>query len=543
MFYRIPGGLEYRNERERQEDVSRQNRADLRILLIEITQKCNAGCDQCGSRCDMNSSELLTKDDIITAMKDIRDNLGTDAMVNITGGEPLMRSDLFDIMTEVSRLGFDWGMVTNGVLITDETIRKMKESGMKTITVSLDGMEKTHEELRHLPGSFPKIIENIRKLKKAGFLDHLQVTFTANRKNLYEIEELYALLNRIGIDSVRMSFIDPIGRAEDNRELLLKKEEMQWLIRFANEKNRGRGIPIVWGCPHYLGNLLDKRTFRCMAGRIQASILYNGDIYVCPNVPRIGKLIQGNIKTDSFSEVWLHGFRYFRQEHRYGCCSGCRHYKQCKGDSLHTFDFERGRPKFCYRDIFETDTGEYAAYLQKAYKGYRLLEVNAGESSAADIYVEPEAYAEIRAFFHAGVRHPASMYEQQMGLVGFQVDGNYVVRYVFPSYTNRLAEDMAVFTGYTLRQAEKETDIIRRNVAESCDREKPVMGELRFLGFIHSHPAQKELQYSVGDVYIHRKLVRKYGDYIGILINPCDELAGAYYGKEIRQANLKLLSR
>lgn len=515
---------------------------DLRILLIEITQRCNARCEQCGSRCDSDGEELLTKEDVIRVLEDIKENLGTDTMINITGGEPLMRKDLFDIMAEASRLGFDWGMVTNGVLITDQIIADMKESGMKTITVSLDGMEKTHERLRHLPGSFRRIINNIIKLKREQFLDELQVTFTANSKNVYELEALYHLLNRIGIDSIRTSFIDPIGRAEDKPELLLNKEQMQWLIRFANEKNKQGGIPIVWGCPHYLGEKLNGRTFSCFAGKFQASILYNGDIFVCPNVPRLETLIQGNIRRDRFSDAWLHGFGYFRENHVYEYCKGCRHIKRCKGDSLHTFDFENSRPKFCYRDIFEKATSDYEAYLQKNYRGYELIEVNAVDLSAACIYVEPQAYEEMRNYFHVGRRHPLSMFEQQMGLVGFKVDENYVIRYVFPSYINRLAADLAIFHRDTLKQAERETKIIKRNVKGSDDKEKPVTGELRFLGFAHSHLLQRELQYSVGDERIHKKLVQRYGDYIGILLNPIEDLIGAYYGRDIRQANLKLLS-
>lgn len=515
---------------------------DLKILLIEVTQKCNANCDQCGSRCDGSGEDLLTKEDIIRVLEDIKEHLGIDTMINITGGEPLMRRDLFDIMAEVSKLGFDWGMVTNGTLITDQVIKNMKESGMKTITISLDGMERTHETLRHLPGSFRRIIKNIIKLKREQFLDYLQVTFTANSRNVYEIEELYALLNRIGIDSIRTSFIDPIGRAEDKPELLLDKEQMQWLMRFANEKNKSGGIPVIWGCPHYLGGQLEGRNFYCFSGRNIASILYNGDIFVCPNVPRLPALIQGNIRTDCFSDVWLHAFGTFRQKHAYEYCKGCRHSARCRGDSLHTFDFENNRPKFCYRDIFEKDTRNYEAYLQKEYRGFELIEIDARDASAACIYVEPEACAEMRNYFHVGKRHPSSMFEQQMGLVGFKVDENYVIRYVFPSHINRLAADLAVFHRDTLKQAERETKIIKRNVRISDDKKKLVSGELRFLGFAHSHPAQRELQYSMGDERIHKKLVHRYGDYIGILFNPIGDLIGAYYGKDIRQANLKLLS-
>ena len=83
-------------------------------LLVEVTQKCNANCDQCGSRCDIHSEETLTKQQILSAFRDIKDHIGTYTMLNITGGEPLLRRDLFEMMGEARDMGFEWGMVTNG---------------------------------------------------------------------------------------------------------------------------------------------------------------------------------------------------------------------------------------------------------------------------------------------------------------------------------------------------------------------------------------------------------------------------------------------
>ena len=230
----------------------------LYTLLIEITKKCNAACDQCGSRCDIHSEELLSKEQILAALADIKTHLGTGTMLNVTGGEPLLRRDLFEIMGQASAMGFDWGMVTNGSLITDGTIQKMRESGMKTITISVDGLRETHDSLRHLPGSFEHILAALKKLKAAAFLDHLQVTFTANRRNVSEFEALYRLLAPVGLDSIRVSVMDPIGRALDNADLLLTREEILYFSALVNRLNgAGRGPRIVWGCPHFLGGLLD----------------------------------------------------------------------------------------------------------------------------------------------------------------------------------------------------------------------------------------------------------------------------------------------
>ena len=95
-----------------------------------------------------------------------------------------------------------------------------------------------------------------------------------------------------------------------------------------------------------------------------------------------------------------------------------------------------------------------------------------------------------------------------------------------------------------MKHAAAQTKIIKRNIGVSDDRGLPGSDKLRFLGFIHSHPIQEELTYSVGDELIHRRLAEKLGDYIGILINPEHELIGAYYGgKEIKQARLKLVGK
>ena len=209
------------------------NKYPLHTLFFEVTSRCNALCDHCGSRCTAIKKDELSADVFQRVLSDVAKNFGTKAiMLNITGGEPLIRRDLFDITSYADKLGFKWGLVTNGMLITDDVISKMRETHMSTITISLDGMKKTHEEFRHVPGSFDKIILAIEKLKKANFVEHIQVTFIATKKNISELPEVYRLLTMLGIDSLRISGIDPIGRAKDNEELMLSQEDYLFLFFF-----------------------------------------------------------------------------------------------------------------------------------------------------------------------------------------------------------------------------------------------------------------------------------------------------------------------
>ena len=514
-------------------------------LLIEITQKCNAACDQCGSRCDIRSGEFLSAEQILNALRDIKDNIGTYTMLNVTGGEPLLRADLFEIMAEAAAMGFEWGMVTNGTLITEETIEKMKASGLKTVTVSVDGLRETHDSLRHLPGGWESIMNGLRLLKKAAFLDHLQITFTANRRNVYEFEELYRIVSPIGLDSVRMSFMDPIGRALEHTDLLLTREEILYLTGLANRLNAaGKGPKIVWGCPHFLGGQLNDRRFYCFAGVYNASILANGDIFVCPNVERRKELIQGNILTDSFSDVWQKGFGYFRNRPLPKKCRACPHRAACKGDSLHTRDFDTNEPRFCYRDYMEAPSPEtYKNALFARYPDLSFCQISDGAADAFELFIEPEAYADIRRYFHFGKRQPQSMYEQQMALIGFTCGNMGAVRYVIPCDGALRAEDNAIFTKNILKTVDKELKIINNNYYRSDDRalcgsECDNAAPMRFLGFIHSHPTQSELQYSTGDDAIHARMLKKYGFYAGILVNPAEQTLGAYWGEDLRQARL-----
>ncbi|MCR5041971.1 MAG: radical SAM protein [Clostridia bacterium] len=510
-----------------------------------MTQKCNALCDQCGSRCDAESPELLSKEQILSALRDIKEHIGVYTMLNVTGGEPLMRADLFEMMSEASAMGFEWGMVTNGSLITPERVEKMRGAGMKTVTVSIDGLKDTHDSLRHLPGCWDRIIAGLKMLRSAAFLDHLQVTFTANRRNVREFEELYRVLAPIGLDSIRVSVMDPIGRALDNRELLLTREEIVYFTGLVNTLNRRKkGTQIIWGCPHYLPDLLPGRKFFCFSGIYTASILANGDIFVCPNVERRPEFIQGSILKDSFSEVWSKGFERFRKRELPGKCRDCSHRDSCSGDSLHTMDFDAGEPIFCWRDLIEKpDPETFRSGFFKRNADVSFCEVSGDEPGEGAVIIEPEAYRDIERYFHLGKAQPQSMYEQQMALIGFTCGGDAYVRYVIPCDGALRADDNAIFSPKITATVKRELAVINKNYWNSSDAALPgsqldYSAPMRFLGFIHSHPTQPELRYSTGDDRIHLRMLKENGFYVGILVHPETNAMGAYGGKELKQIKL-----
>ena len=130
-------------------------------LFWETTLRCNAKCKHCDSRAGENIDieKELTTDEIKRAFKSIADKYDADKiMINVTGGEPLVRNDLFDVMKYATNLGYHWGITTNGILINDEIIKKMKETKLSTMSISIDGLEKSHDEFRGINGAYSKII-------------------------------------------------------------------------------------------------------------------------------------------------------------------------------------------------------------------------------------------------------------------------------------------------------------------------------------------------------------------------------------------------
>lgn len=335
----------------------------LRDLFLEVTSRCNARCEHCGSSCgDKVVENEISAEDLKKTLLDISNHYNAhDILLNVTGGEPLLRKDLFDIMEYANELGFRWGMTSNGMLINDEILDKMNKTNMETISISIDGLKETHEKFRKVPESFDRIIEGIKKLQRVPSIKIVQVTTVANKKNIGELEDLYELMKDLKIASWRVINVDPIGRAKNNDDILLDKDDYLYLFNFIKEKREEGLMNVEYGCSHYLDLDFEKEIrdtyFFCVAGLYVASILSNGDIFICPNVERRPEFIQGNIRTDNFVDVWENKFKLFRTDNRTKCdkCSKCSKWKYCLGDSFHTFDFDEGKPNFCIRDIYTDD--------------------------------------------------------------------------------------------------------------------------------------------------------------------------------------------
>lgn len=330
----------------------------LRTLFIELTGLCNEHCRHCGSNCgDFKEVNPLSAEEIETLLLQVKEDFDIKNLsLAVTGGEPLLRPDFFEIMGRANEMGYRWGMTSNGTLITEEVARKLADAGMKTISVSVDGLADTHDWFRQKPGSYELTMQGIRNLLAVGTFQHVQITSVIHHSNIHQLEEMYETFSKVGVRSWRVINIEPIGRAKEQPELLLSKQELKKMFRFIEKKRFAGQMEVSYGCSHYLGAKTEREVrkwyFLCNAGVYTASVTHNGDVVACLDIERRPELIQGNIRNTRLKEIWENGFTPFRTNFR-TCekCEKCNHYEFCAGDSFHTWDFDKMEPALCMKGI------------------------------------------------------------------------------------------------------------------------------------------------------------------------------------------------
>ena len=226
-------------EKTRRERMILEKHHPLRQLFWECTLRCNLACRHCGSDCKKISAvpdmplEHFTRvlDEIATAMPP------SSVQVNTVGGEPLVRPDLEQCGREITRRGFLWGFVTNGVLLTEPTLRRMIDAGLGTLAVSLDGLEEHHNWLRG--NSFEGAMAAVRLLTRTRNLLWDIIT-CVNRRNLSSLPQLRQYLIDTGVKQWRIFTIFPQGRAKLDPELFLMPDEFRRVMDFIVE-TRGQG--------------------------------------------------------------------------------------------------------------------------------------------------------------------------------------------------------------------------------------------------------------------------------------------------------------
>lgn len=299
---------------------------ELKFLSIEITKRCNLQC----RHCYMASIKTLDENEINTEewkifFSQIKNKFGNKIIINIRGGEPFIREDIFEIIGHLSELGFYVTISTNGSYLNHKSIVLLDTYSIG-IGISLDGFSKSHNYLRGA-NVYNEIVNNIKIYKKIS-KKPLVIKTAVYKKNLNELQSMYIFLNDLKIDIWHIFAIEPTGNALNNKSDLLDINDYYQLCEFIdkNRTNNKNKIKIIFEEQNILPFKLEAKNFykfkRCGAGINFCTILSNGDIVRCAQEERTENKIMGNILIDDFFEIWNNEFK----ESRFNCYKFCNNH-------------------------------------------------------------------------------------------------------------------------------------------------------------------------------------------------------------------------
>lgn len=331
----------------------------LRQLFWESTVRCNIHCRHCGSDCrqaaavpDMPLHDFLRVLDGIAKKQD-----PGSVFVILGGGEPLVRDDIVACAQAIAARGFPWGMVTNGLRLTPEMYRQLKDAGLCSLTLSLDGLEAEHTWLRRHPDCFRMASQALDMMVADQGLVY-DVMTCVHQRNYDSLPALREWLIGKGVSDWRLATIFPVGRAAQDKELQISGEQLKGLLRFIRETRREGRIRAAYGCEGFLGPFEgDVRDwmFRCSAGLTIASVLVDGGISACTSIRHNYR--QGNIYEDDFMQVWEQRFQPHRNHSwmKTADCAACRYWRYCEGGGMHLRD-DNGRLLLCHMKKMEDNS-------------------------------------------------------------------------------------------------------------------------------------------------------------------------------------------
>jgi radical SAM protein with 4Fe4S-binding SPASM domain len=328
---------------------------DLKYFFWEATRRCNLRCLHCGSECvETKQSSEASAPSIVTVFRDIASSFDpARVMVAVTGGEPLLRTDLFEILEEIQRLGFPWGMVSNGMLMDKKMLNRCVKSGMKTVSISLDGPERIHNWLRGNPRSFRQAVDALERLVGRRELQSVECITCVHTFNIETLEQVRHILVDVGVDAWRLLTVFPKGRALLNPALVVNRDLLLRLFEYiAARRADSPSMLISYSEEGFIGpgweSAVRDHKFECSAGRTVGGLLADGSFSACPSLSR--SWIQGHLNEVSFPVAWKTRYAPMRsrEDLRCGVCMDCSVWEGCNGGSLHLRDSVHSKLSVCH---------------------------------------------------------------------------------------------------------------------------------------------------------------------------------------------------
>jgi radical SAM protein with 4Fe4S-binding SPASM domain len=338
----------------------------------ELTLKCNLACSHCGSRAGDARVDELSTDEAFDLVRQMAEVGITE--VSIEGGEAFLRPDWLDIARAITDHGMRCSMATGGYGISRETVRRMKDAGIRAVSVSVDGMAAVHDRLRGRQGSWTHAQKTLGHLREVGipFGCNTQI----NRLSAPDLPELYECLRDAGISVWQIQLTIPLGNAADAVEILLQPCELLDLYpMLARIARRAIAEGVTIQCGNNIGyngpyehiiRAGGKRSktlwIGCQAGLATIGIHADGAIKACPTLP--AWYVGGNIRETSLAAILETRKLAFNMDagtdqgtdHLWGFCKQCEHGDICRGGctaNAHTLFGKSGNNPHCHHRTLE----------------------------------------------------------------------------------------------------------------------------------------------------------------------------------------------
>jgi len=346
------------------------------LVVWDFTHKCNLSCKHCYSNSGYASQKELSTKEALDVVDQLAD-FGVTALA-FSGGEPLTRIDFFEVASHAVQRGLYVSVATNGTLLTKENVKKLKQTKINYVEVSIDGATaQTHDTFRGVPGAFDKAVAGLKNCIEADLC--ACIATTATKSNLDEMPGILDLAEEIGAERFTYFNFIPTGRGKEHYDEDLTPEEREKLMRYLlNRMSKGCKTTILTTAPQLarvalqcqglqgtgditmsMAHMQTARVSKkavpladfiggCGAGRLYCSLSPQGDVHPCVFFP----VNVGNLKTEKFGDIWLNSklFKTLRDRSNLkGACGKCRYRYICGGC--------RARANAYHHDFLSSDPG------------------------------------------------------------------------------------------------------------------------------------------------------------------------------------------
>ncbi len=319
---------------------------ELRVLAWEVTRACNLACRHC--RADAHTDPFPGELDTDEALRLIDEIAQVDSPILIfSGGEPLLRSDIFQLVERARANGLRCAMAPNGTLLNAENVRRMKESGIERVSISIDAADaQSHNAFRGVEGAFEASMQGIEHLKRVGI--PFQINTTVTRNNFRIFGDIHDLARDLGAVAWHIFLLVPTGRASEMSEEIISSEEYERVLNWFYDLSRTSSMQLKATCAPQYHRILRQRAKQegiavnyanfgldavsrgCLGGSGFCFVSHSGQVQPCGYL----ELDCGQVRDESFRHIWRNSprFREIRDPSLYtGRCGICEYERVCGG--------------------------------------------------------------------------------------------------------------------------------------------------------------------------------------------------------------------